>query len=103
MRGCVAIPFMVREPRTGLFDRNSSPYPFALSLSKGSEAIATQYLKTGEYSRSIFSLLQGRFFFDTPRCVNCRKWAVSLRFVEKPIEHEIAAGKFDLFWSCVLP
>src|SRR5262245_8114812 len=71
MRGCVAIPFMVREPRTGLFDRNSSPYPFALSLSKGSEAIATQYLKTGEDSRSIFSLFQGRYFSRHP--LVCKK------------------------------
>jgi len=29
---------------------------------------------------------------------NCRKRAVPLRFIDKPMEHEIAAGKCDLLW-----
>jgi protein SCO1 len=43
-RDCVAIPFMVREPHHERYClvANSSTYPFALSLSKGSERIATQ-------------------------------------------------------------
>jgi hypothetical protein len=59
---------MVREPHheRDCMIENSSPYPFALSLSKGSEGIATQYLKTGEDSRSIFALLQGGVLFATP-------------------------------------
>ena len=52
IRDCVAIPFMVREPH---HERdcsivNSSICPFALSLSKGSEHIATQSLKGEEIS-----------------------------------------------------
>jgi small-conductance mechanosensitive channel len=47
VRGCVAIPFMVREPHHERYCMiaNSSIYPFALSSSKGSERIATQSLK----------------------------------------------------------
>jgi NitT/TauT family transport system substrate-binding protein len=49
---CVAIPFMVREPhheRCCLF-RNSSTYPFTLSVSKGSERIATHSLEVERVS-----------------------------------------------------
>jgi hypothetical protein len=44
VRGCVAIPFMVREPHHERYCMiaNSSIYPFALSSSKGSERIATR-------------------------------------------------------------
>ena len=47
-RDCVAIPFMVREPHHERYCliANSGTYPFALSLSKGSEWIATQSRKT---------------------------------------------------------
>ena len=47
-RDCVAIPFMVREPHheRDFLIANSIAYPFALSLSKGSERIATQSLQS---------------------------------------------------------
>jgi hypothetical protein len=32
-----------------------------------------------------------------------RKWPIAAGFVEKPLEHEIAAGKLNFLWSRVLP
>ena len=55
VRGCVAVPFMVREPHHERYCSmaNSSTYPFALSLSKGSDRIATQPVKgEGGYDRA---------------------------------------------------
>jgi hypothetical protein len=62
-RGCVAIPFMVREPHHQRYcpAANSSTYPFALRLSKGSEGFTTQpprWEKLGEGSERYKSDLE---------------------------------------------
>ena len=104
--GCVAIPFMVREPHheRDCLSVNSSTYPFALSTSKGSERIATQFLKGEEASSrglraslTIFALtlLLGSLPFSNAIAENVKIGIPSLTVTMMPVAVAKEQGFFQ--------